>query len=83
LIVPLYGLSADIGIRFLVQAFLSVMLGGVGTFEGPVLGASIVGGMAAGLPWVVSPVLADPLVFIIALAIVKLWPQGLIAKGSI
>ena len=38
LIVPLYQLSADIGIRFLVQAFLSVMLGGVGTFEGPVLG---------------------------------------------
>ncbi len=83
LIVPLYGLSADIGIRFLVQAFLSVMLGGVGSFEGPVLGASIVGGMAAGLPWVVFPVLADPLVFIIALAIVKFRPQGLIAKGRL
>ena len=53
LIVPLYQLSADIGMRFLVQAFLSVMLGGVGTFEGPVLGAAAVGGMAAGLPWVV------------------------------
>jgi urea transport system permease protein len=55
----------------------------VGSFEGPVLGASIVGGMAAGLPWVVFPVLADPLVFIIALAIVKLRPQGLIAKGRL
>jgi branched-chain amino acid transport system permease protein len=53
LIVPLYQLSADIGTRFLVQAFLSVMLGGVGTFEGPVLGAAAGGGMAAGLPWVV------------------------------
>ena len=83
LIVPLYGLSADIGTRFLVQAFLSVMLGGVGSFEGPVLGASFVGVMAAGLPWVVFPVLADPLVFIIALAIVKLRPQGLIAKGRL
>jgi branched-chain amino acid transport system permease protein len=48
-----------------------------------VLGASIVGGMAAGLPWVVFPVLADPLVFIIALAIVKFRPQGLIAKGRL
>src|SRR5262245_59806449 len=55
LIVPLYQLSADIGTRFLVQAFLSVMLGGVGTFEGPVLGAAAVGGMAAGLPWIVIP----------------------------
>ncbi len=83
LIVPLYALSADIGIRFLVQAFLSVMLGGGGTFEGPVLGAAAVGGMAAGLPWVVSPVLADPLVFVIALAIVRLRPQGFISVGRL
>jgi branched-chain amino acid transport system permease protein len=83
LIVPLYQLSADIGTRFLVQAFLSVMLGGVGTFEGPVLGAAAVGGMAAGLPWIVAPVLADPLVFVIALAIVKLRPQGFITQGRL
>jgi len=83
LIVPLYQLSADIGTRFLVQAFLSVMLGGVGTFEGPVLGAAAVGGMAAGLPWLVIPVLADPLVFIIALAIVKFRPQGFITQGRL
>jgi len=81
LIVPLYQLSADIGIRFLVQAFLSVMLGGVGTFEGPVLGAAAVGAMAAGLPWLVIPVLADPLVFVIALAVVRLRPQGFISAG--
>jgi branched-chain amino acid transport system permease protein len=83
LIVPLYQLSADIGTRFLVQAFLSVMLGGVGTFEGPVLGAAAVGGMAAGLPWIVIPVLADPLVFVIALIIVKLRPQGFITHGRL
>ena len=83
LIVPLYQLSADIGTRFLVQAFLSVMLGGVGTFEGPVLGAAAVGGMAAGLPWLVIPVLADPLVFVIALIIVKLRPQGFITQGRL
>jgi branched-chain amino acid transport system permease protein len=83
LIVPLYQLSADIGTRFLVQAFLSVMLGGVGTFEGPVLGAAVVGGMAAGLPWLVIPVLADPLVFVIALVIVKFRPQGFITQGRL
>ena len=81
LIVPLYQLSADIGIRFLVQAFLSVMLGGVGTFEGPVLGAAAVGIMASGLPWIVPPVLADPLVFVIALTVVKFRPQGFITQG--
>jgi branched-chain amino acid transport system permease protein len=80
LVVPLYQLSADIGLRFLVQGFLSVMLGGVGTFQGPVLGAAAVGAMASGLPWAVPPVLADPLVFIIALIIVRFRPQGFIAK---
>jgi branched-chain amino acid transport system permease protein len=79
LIVPLYQLSADMGLRFLVQAFLSVMLGGVGTFEGPVFGAAAIGALAAGLPWAVPPVLADPLVFVIALVIVKLRPQGFIS----
>ncbi|HQT78881.1 MAG TPA: branched-chain amino acid ABC transporter permease [Rhodopila sp.] len=81
LIVPLYQLSADIGIRFLVQGFLSVMLGGVGTFSGPVLGAGGVGVMASGLPWLVPPVLADPLVFLIALVIVKIRPQGFIGAA--
>ena len=79
LVVPLYQLSADMGLRFLVQGFLSVMLGGVGTFEGPVFGAAAIGALASGLPWAVEPVLADPLVFVIALVIVKLRPQGFIA----
>jgi branched-chain amino acid transport system permease protein len=59
------------------------MLGGVGTFEGPVLGAAALGGMAAGLPWIVIPVLADPLVFVIALAFVKFRPQGFITQGRL
>jgi branched-chain amino acid transport system permease protein len=83
LIVPLYQLSADIGLRFLVQAFMSVMLGGIGTFEGPVLGAAAVGATAAGLPWLVPPVLADPLVFVLALAIVRFRPQGFITQGRL
>ena len=81
LVVPLYQLSADMGLRFLVQGFLSVMLGGVGTFEGPVLGGAAVGALASGLPWLVTPVRADPLVFVIALVIVKLRPLGFIAGG--
>lgn len=81
LMVPLFSLSADLGVRFLIQGFLAVMLGGIGTFEGPALGAGIIGVMAASLPWMVSPVLADVLVFVIAIVIVKLRPQGLLSKG--
>ena len=81
LIVPLYQLSADMGLRFLVQGFLSVMLGGAGTFEGPVLGSIAVGALVAGLPWLTPPVLADPLALLIALLIVKARQHGLLSKG--
>jgi branched-chain amino acid transport system permease protein len=82
LIVPLYQLSADMGVRFLIQGFLAVLLGGAGTLGGPVLGAAAVGTLIAGLPWIVTPVLADPLSFAAALVIVKLHPQGLISRGG-
>lgn len=90
LMVPLFSLSADLGVRFLVQAFLSVMLGGVGTFEGPLLGAAIIGSMVPGFQWLreipglsdhVSPVVAEVLVFVTALLVVKFRPNGLINSG--
>ena len=90
LMVPLFSLSADIGVRFLVQAFLSVMLGGVGTFEGPIVGSALLGAMVPGFQWLrelpivnanVGPVVTEVLVFVVALVIVKLRPQGLVAHG--
>ena len=71
---------------------LSVMLGGVGTFEGPVLGSALIGAMIPGFQWLreipgvgeaISPVFAEVLVFVVALTIVKLRPQGLISQGRI
>jgi branched-chain amino acid transport system permease protein len=79
LVVPLFSLFADLGVRFLIQGFLAVMLGGIGTFEGPVAGGAVIGVMSAALPWAVPPVLADVLVFVIAIVFVKFRPGGLIA----
>lgn len=83
MMVPVFSLFADLGVRFLVQGFLSVMLGGLGTFEGPVIGSAAIGVLSAGLPWVVPPVLADVLVFVIAIVIVKFRPQGFITRGRL
>src|ERR1700738_1679743 len=55
LVVPVFSLFADLGIRFLIQGFLAVMLGGVGTFEGPVAGGAVIGVMSAALPWLGTP----------------------------
>jgi branched-chain amino acid transport system permease protein len=83
LVVPIFSLFADLGLRFLIQGFLAVMLGGVGTFVGPVAGAGIIGVLSAALPWAISPVLADVLVFVIAIVIVKFRPAGLISRGRV
>jgi branched-chain amino acid transport system permease protein len=82
LIVPVFTLFADLGIRFLIQGFVAVMVGGVGSFAGPVAGASLIGTLSAALPWVMSPVVADVLVFVLAITFIKFRPQGLVSgKG--
>ena len=82
LIVPVFSLFADLGLRFLIQGFVAVMVGGVGSFAGPVAGAGVIGTLAAALPWVIQPVIADVLVFVLAIAFIKFRPQGLVSgKG--
>jgi branched-chain amino acid transport system permease protein len=82
LIVPVFSLFADLGLRFLIQGFVAVMVGGVGSFAGPVAGAGVIGTLAAALPWVIQPVIADVLVFVLAIVFIKFRPQGLISgKG--
>jgi branched-chain amino acid transport system permease protein len=59
------------------------MLGGVGGFDGSVVGAGVIGILSAALPWAVAPVLADVLVFVIAVVLVRLWPRGLTAGRTV
>jgi len=79
LVVPLFSLFADFGIHFLILGFLAIMVGGIGTFQGSVAGAATVGVLSAALPWAVAPVVADALVFVIAILFIKFKPKGLIA----
>ena len=81
LMVPIYSLNADMGVPFLIKSFLAVMLGGVGSFEGSALGAAFVGATSAALPWAIKPVVADVLVFLVAIAIVKIRPHGLLSTA--
>jgi branched-chain amino acid transport system permease protein len=81
LMVPIYSLNADMGVPFLIKSFLAVMLGAGSGFEGAIAGAAFVGGSSAALPWIIKPVVADVLVFMIAIGIMKFRPQGLLRSG--
>ena len=80
LMVPQFSLFADLGVRFLIWGFLAVMLGGFGTFEGPVLGAAVIGSMTSGFPWIMNPYVGDILVFVLAVVIVRIKPMGLFSN---
>ncbi|QOZ32796.1 branched-chain amino acid ABC transporter permease [Bradyrhizobium sp. CCBAU 53421] len=80
LIVPVFTLFADLGIRFLIQGFVAVMVGGVGSFAGSLVGAGVVGALNASLPWIMAPVVADVSVLLFAILLVKVRPQGLVSK---
>jgi branched-chain amino acid transport system permease protein len=67
-------------------------LGGIGTFEGPLLGSALIGAMVPGFQWIrefpfivdhISPIFSEVFVFVVALVIVKFRPKGLISKGRI
>jgi branched-chain amino acid transport system permease protein len=83
LIVPVFSLFADLGLRFLIQGFIAVMVGGIGSFAGPVAGAGVIGTLSAALPWVIQPVIADVLVFVLAIIFIKFRPQGLVSGKGI
>ncbi len=90
LMVPLFSLSADLGLQFLVQAFLAVMLGGVGTFEGPVFGGALMGSLIPGVQWAreylgiadfISPVAGEVFIYVLILLTVKMRPQGILRRN--
>lgn len=80
LMVPLFSMFADLVLRFLMQGFLAVLVGGLGTVAGPVFGAGVGGVLTAAFPWFLHPVLADVLVFVVAIMLVKLQRAGLLVQ---
>jgi len=77
LVVPIYSLYSDLGVQFLLKAFLAILLGGFNTLAGPVAGAAIIAAGTDLLPWVMAPVFASVLVVIGAIVIAKLLPNGI------
>ncbi len=80
-IVPLQSLYPELGLDFLSQSFLAVMVGGTGTFIAPVLGAVLIGVPTGLLPFFLSTVIAEPLVFVVAIVVMRFRPHGLFGHG--
>jgi branched-subunit amino acid ABC-type transport system permease component len=80
MIVPLQTLYPDLGLDHLIPMFIAVMVGGLGTLQGPLLGAVAIGVPTALLPTWISSVYAQVLVIFAAIVFMRLRPSGLISR---
>ena len=77
---PLMSVDPQMGLGYLVPAFLAIILGGVGSLYGVLWGGSIIGGADSIFSYLISPVGAQIIVFSIAVVLIRLRPQGILGK---
>jgi urea ABC transporter permease protein UrtB len=82
LLAPISTLDPQFGLLFLVNAFLVVILGGVGSLPGLVVAGLTLGGSLALLQFVIPTVLAQIVVLLIAVLGVRLRPFLLERRGD-
>ncbi len=79
---PLISIDPQMGLGFLVPAFLSILVGGLGSITGPIVGAGVVGATDNLTATLFSPVWAQLVVFVAAIIIIRFFPRGLVYSGG-
>jgi branched-chain amino acid transport system permease protein/urea transport system permease protein len=84
IIAPRLSVNAEMGLSWLANSFLAVIVGGVGTFVGTIAGGVLLGGLdnvfRSVLPDLTA--VAQALVLVAALVIIRYRPNGLITPGG-
>src|SRR5665213_2615722 len=73
---PIVSLTPDMGSRVLVESFVVVVIGGVGSFPGAIIGG-IVAGEILSLTAIVDPAYSDVMLFAAMALVLILRPQGM------
>jgi urea transport system permease protein len=83
MLTPLLGLRPEVGLFYLARSFLVVIIGGVGSLAGTVGGAAVIGTGEAGISHFTRPVLAQSLLFLAAIVLIRIRPQGLFSRRDV
>jgi branched-chain amino acid transport system permease protein len=78
---PVVSLTPDMGESILVQTFVVVVIGGVGSFPGAILGG-LVAGEILSLTSMVNPAYSEVMLFAVMTLVLLLRPQGLLGTQS-
>ena len=76
---PVVSLTPDMGDSILVQTFVVVVIGGVGSFPGAILGGLIAGEILS-LTSMVDPGYSEVMLFVVMILVLLLRPQGLLGQ---
>ena len=74
---PLMSVDPQMGVGFLIPAFLSILVGGTGSLLGTVLGTTLIASAGTVVASVWTQIAAQLVVFGLAIVVIRLFPQGL------
>ena len=77
---PVIAINPNMGLDYFAQTFLVVILGGAGRILGVLGGGATIGMTQAGLSAVLKPVVAQALVLVVTIGLIRLYPQGLFGR---
>lgn len=78
---PVMSVDPQMGVGFLIPAFLSILVGGTTTLLGALLGTGVIGTANSVVSGIWSQVLAQVVVFSLAIVVIRLFPQGLTGRN--
>ena len=78
---PVVSITPDVGESVLVRAFVVIVIGGVGSFPGAVVGGLIVGEIYS-LTSMVNPAFSDAMLFVAMTIVLLVRPHGLLGARS-
>jgi branched-chain amino acid transport system permease protein len=79
---PIYSVDPDTGFSFLVPSFVVVVIGGLGSFWGAVLGGLIVGELQS-VTTLVLPAASDVVIYVAMALVLLVRPSGLLGESEV
>jgi branched-chain amino acid transport system permease protein len=81
LVAPAFAIDSQLGSRFIIKAFAVIIVGGMGSYPGAILGALLLGVVEVVGSYLAGAVIGSAFLFILMLAVLLVRPRGLLGAG--